>query len=123
RLLELVQRVILFDAGEKKVARYQQYFAVKGTLERVRHLDEGHRPGGVIWHTQGSGKSLTMVLLAKAIAMEPSIRDARIVLVTDRIDLADQLYGTFKNCEAEVAQARGGTHLATLLHEPKSRII
>ncbi|MBK9148692.1 MAG: type I restriction endonuclease subunit R [Flavobacteriales bacterium] len=123
RLLELVQRYILFDNGEKKVARYQQYFAVKSTVERVRHLHDGHRPGGVIWHTQGSGKSLTMVLLAKAIAMEPSIRNARIVLVTDRIDLDDQLYGTFKSCEAEAVQARSGTHLAELLHEPKARII
>ncbi len=130
RLLELVQRYILFDNGEKKVARYQQYFAVKGTLERVKHLEAGtepgqggHRPGGVIWHTQGSGKSLTMVLLAKAIAMEPSIRNARIVLVTDRIDLDDQLYGTFKSCDTEVVQARSGKHLAELLHEPKARII
>ncbi|MBL0128322.1 MAG: type I restriction endonuclease subunit R [Flavobacteriales bacterium] len=123
RLLEFVQRYVLFDAGEKKVARYQQYFAVKGTLERVKHLQEGRRTGGVIWHTQGSGKSLTMVLLAKAIAMEPSIRNARIVLVTDRIDLDDQLYGTFKSCEAEAVQARSGTHLAELLHEPKARII
>ncbi|HRH70191.1 MAG TPA: type I restriction endonuclease subunit R [Flavobacteriales bacterium] len=123
RLLEIVQRFILFDAGEKKVARYQQYFAVKGTLDRVKQLDQGHRPGGVIWHTQGSGKSLTMVLLAKAIAMEPSIRNARIVLVTDRIDLDDQLYGTFKSCDTEVEQARSGTHLAELLHEPKARVI
>jgi len=130
RLLELVQRYILFDNGEKKVARYQQYFAVKGTLERVKHLEAGtepgqggHRPGGVIWHTQGSGKSLTMVLLAKAIAMEPSIPNARVVLVTDRIDLDDQLYGTFKACEAEPVQARSGAHLADLLREPKARII
>ncbi len=123
RLLELVQRYILFDAGEKKVARYQQYFTVKSTVERVRHLQEGRRPGGVIWHTQGSGKSLTMVLLAKAIAMEPSIRNQRVVLVTDRIDLDDQLYRTFKNCDAEVVQARSGIHLAELLREPKARII
>lgn len=130
RLLELIHRYILFDAGEKKVARYQQYFTVKSTLERVKHLEAGtepgqggHRPGGVIWHTQGSGKSLTMVLLAKAIAMEPSIRNARIVLVTDRIDLDDQLYGTFKSCESEAVQARSGKHLAELLREPKARII
>lgn len=123
RLLELTQRYVLFDAGEKKVARYQQYFTVKSTVERIRHLQEGRRPGGVIWHTQGSGKSLTMVLLAKAIAMEPSIKDQRIVLVTDRIDLDDQLYGTFKSCEAEAVQARSGKHLAELLREPKSRII
>lgn len=130
RLLRLVQRYVLFDNGEKKVPRYQQYFAVESTLERVKHIqpgpvpgEGGQRPGGVIWHTQGSGKSLTMVLLAKAIAMEPSIRDPRIVLVTDRIDLDDQLYGTFKACEAEAVQARSGAHLAELLREPKARII
>lgn len=123
RLLRIVQRYVLFDNGEKKVPRYQQYFTVESTLERVKHLAEGQRPGGVIWHTQGSGKSLTMVLLAKAIAMEPSIKDPRIVLVTDRIDLDDQLYGTFKACEAEAVQARSGAHLAELLREPKARII
>jgi type I restriction enzyme R subunit len=123
RLLRIVQRYVLFDNGEKKVPRYQQYFTVESTLERVKLLQEGQRPGGVIWHTQGSGKSLTMVLLAKAIAMEPSIKDPRIVLVTDRIDLDDQLYGTFKACEAEAVQARSGAHLAELLREPKARII
>ncbi len=123
RLLRIVQRYVLFDNGEKKVPRYQQYFTVESTLERVKHLQEGQRPGGVIWHTQGSGKSLTMVLLAKAIAMEPTIKDPRIVLVTDRIDLDDQLYGTFKACQAEAVQARSGAHLAELLREPKARII
>lgn len=123
RLLELVQRFIVFDAGEKKIARYQQYFAVKQTLERIKHLDQGRRRGGVIWHTQGSGKSLTMVMLAKAIAMEPTIPDPRIVLVTDRIDLDDQLYGTFKNCGAEVVQARTGNHLVELVRKRKAAII
>jgi type I restriction enzyme R subunit len=123
RLLHIVQRYVLFDNGEKKVPRYQQYFTVESTLERVRHLQDGQRTGGVIWHTQGSGKSLTMVLLAKAIAMEPGIRDPRIVLVTDRIVLYDQLFGTLMACEAEAVQARSGAHLAELLREPKARII
>ncbi|MCB9185029.1 MAG: type I restriction endonuclease subunit R [Flavobacteriales bacterium] len=123
RLLRIVQRYVLFDNGEKKVPRYQQYFTVESTLERVKHMTAGQRPGGVVWHTQGSGKSLTMVLLAKAIAMEPTIKDPRIVLVTDRIDLDDQLYGTFKACEAEAVQARSGAHLAELLRETKARII
>src|SRR5574341_1022516 len=65
RLLELVRRFILYDGGEKKVARYQQYFCVKKTMERLTHLDpQGRRRGGVVWHTHGSGKSLTMVMLA-----------------------------------------------------------
>lgn len=123
RLLRIAQRYVLFDNGEKKIPRYQQYFTVESTLERVRQLHSGQRPGGVVWHTQGSGKSLTMVMLAKAIAMEPAIQDPRIMLVTDRVDLDDQLYGTFRACAAEVVKARSGKHLEELLREPKARII
>ena len=68
RLLELSRRFVLFDAGEKKIARYQQYFTVRETLVRIRQRDaDGRRLGGVVWHTQGSGKSLTMVILATGI--------------------------------------------------------
>jgi type I restriction enzyme, R subunit len=71
RLLELTAGFIVFEKGEKKIARYQQYFCVKKTMERLRHPDaEGRRQGGIVWHTQGSGKSLTMVMLAAAIARE-----------------------------------------------------
>ncbi len=66
RLLELAYRFTVFDGGLKKIARYQQYFVVKSTLERIRQFDrDGRRKGGMIWHTQGSGKSLTMVMLAR----------------------------------------------------------
>src|SRR5690606_31558348 len=96
RLLELMQRFILFDAGQKKIARYQQYFTVRNILDRTRRVGrDGRRPGGVVWHTQGSGKSLTMVMLANAIATSPDIRDYKVVLVTDRVDLDDQIYKTF----------------------------
>src|SRR6266446_855736 len=60
RVLELSYRYIVFDAGEKKIARYQQYFTVRNILNRIRVLQDGRRAGGVVWHTQGSGKSLTM---------------------------------------------------------------
>jgi type I restriction enzyme R subunit len=70
---------------------------VRKILERIRQRDEeGRRRGGVVWHTQGSGKSLTMVMLAKALALEPGLDDYKIVLVTDRVDLDDQIFGTFK---------------------------
>jgi type I restriction enzyme R subunit len=85
RLIELARQFTLFDEGGtvRKIARYQQYFAIRKTMERVRIKDaEGRRRGGVIWHTQGSGKSLTMVMLAKALALEPSVPDPRIVLVS-----------------------------------------
>ena len=74
RLLEMVYRYTLFDAGERKVARYQQYFCVRKILSRIRTVQsDGTRQGGVVWHTQGSGKSLTMVMLAEALALEPRL--------------------------------------------------
>lgn len=124
RLLELSRQFILYDQGEKKIARYQQYFAVKNTMVRVLQTDEeGNRQGGVIWHTQGSGKSLTMVMLAKAIALERSITDPKIILVTDRVDLDDQIYNTFRQCGKEPVKARNGKHLLELLGGRKETII
>ncbi len=129
RLLELSDRYSLFDSGERKIARYQQYFTVKNILDRIKTEDKkGKRKGGVVWHTQGSGKSLTMVLLAEAIAKEPhnpesTIKDPRIILVTDRTDLDDQIYGTFANCGTAITQATTGKHLRELLDEPKASII
>ncbi len=123
RFLELSHRYILFDAGEKKIARYQQYFCVKNLLERIRKIEGGSRKGGVVWHTQGSGKSLTMVMLAKAIALEKDIDDYKIVLVTDRVDLDDQIYRTFSHCGAELDQATTGANLIEMLKGRKHRII
>lgn len=127
RLLELVNRYTLFDGGDKKVARYQQFFCVRKILDRIRKRDrDGARQGGVVWHTQGSGKSLTMVMLAKSIAMDLPREGAdhfKIVLVTDRVDLDDQIYRTFGNCGTEPVQAKTGKHLAELLEDDKSRII
>lgn len=124
RLLDLIQSFIVFDNGVKKIARYHQYFAVQQALQRVRGLRyDGSRQGGLIWHTTGSGKSLTMVMLAKALALEPSIKNPKIVLVSDRIDLDDQLKTTFKNCGAEVKQAQNGRDLIELVNLPKAEII
>jgi type I restriction enzyme R subunit len=124
RLLELTSRFVLFDNAEKKIARYQQYFCVNKALERLRSKDDqGRRRGGVVWHTQGSGKSLTMVMLAKAIALEPDITNYKIVLVTDRVDLDDQIYKTFLHCGGEPVQAKTGAHLIELIEGHKSRII
>ena len=123
RLLELIFRYIVFDGGIKKIARYQQYYAVGKTLKKILKLERGSRTGGVIWHTQGSGKSLTMVMLAKAIALEIGIRNPRVVLVTDRVDLDDQIYDTFKSCELEVEQAKTGRHLAEMISGNRDIII
>ncbi|MBK9123486.1 MAG: type I restriction endonuclease subunit R [Chloroflexi bacterium] len=116
RLLELAYRFIVFDGGVKKIARYQQYFAIKATIERVAQLNpQGTRTGGVIWHTTGSGKSLTMVMLAKGLALHPAISNPRVVLVTDRVDLDTQIYGTFHACGKSVVQANDGRHLVRLV--------
>ncbi len=123
RLLELVFSFILFDNGTKKVARYQQYFAIKKTMKRILSIDGGKRKGGVIWHTQGSGKSLTMVMLAQAIAMEKTIRNPKIILVTDRTDLDRQITGTFRKCGIFVENATTGQRLVDLLENKSDAVV
>ena len=123
RLLDLIYNFSLYDDGIKKIARYQQYFAVNDTLKRVTKFDkQGRRKGGVIWHTQGSGKSLTMVMLATMLASHPEISNPKLVLVTDRIDLDDQITDTFKKCQKEVRQARTGADLSKLLSDKSDAI-
>lgn len=126
RLLELIYRFIVFDGNTKKICRYQQYFAVKKTLARIAKVKgDAPRRGGVIWHTTGSGKSLTMVMLAKAIALTKSIKNPRILVVTDRIDLDNQIHTTFQNCGKgdELAKATSGKNLLKLLQQNKKTII
>ena len=124
RLLELVWKFTVFDGGIKKIARYQQYFVIKSTLNRVKHFDNNNsRKGGMIWHTQGSGKSLTMVMLARNLALDPEILNPRIVLVTDRDDLDKQLGNTFVACGLEANRATSGRNLLELITEKKSGII
>lgn len=124
RLLDLTRNFTLYDNGVKKIARYQQYFAVNTTITRVQHLDiTGKRQGGVIWHTQGSGKSLTMVMLAQMLASDKHILNPKIILVTDRVDLDDQISGTFKKCQMEVVQATTGSHLSSLINDSSDAII
>jgi len=84
RFLELVHDFIVFDAGTKKVCRHNQYFGVRASQEHVKR-----REGGIIWHTQGSGKSLTMVWLTKWI--REHVNDARVLIVTDRMELDEQI--------------------------------
>jgi type I restriction enzyme, R subunit len=124
RLLELIYQYIVFDGGQKKIARYQQYFAVKATLDRVAHLNaQGERTGGVIWHTTGSGKSLTMVMLAKALTLHPPIKSPRVILVTDRVNLDEQIYKTFQACGKSVVQAQSGKNLIELVQSREADII
>ena len=124
RLLEMARLYTVFDAGLRKIARSQQYFAIAKIIRRVKQRDpEGRREGGIIWHTQGSGKSLTMVMLARALAMDPEIRNPRIVLVTDRIDLDKQLGNTFLACGLSPDHAATSRQLLKLVADDKAHII
>lgn len=124
RLLEMAWAFTVFDGGLRKIARYQQVFAIREVLARVKQTDDsGKRRGGIVWHTQGSGKSLTMVMLARALALEPAIRSPRIVLVTDRVDLDKQLGNTFAACGLSPDRADSGRHLVELVSDRKAHII
>ena len=116
RLLDLIRRFTVFDGGVRKVARHQQFFGIRRAVETVKqHNASGARKGGVIWHTQGSGKSLTMVMLGRSLALERSIENPRIIIVTDRDDLDRQIKGTFKSCDLEPVRATSGASLLELI--------
>ena len=124
RLLDMVYKYIVFDGPDKKICRYQQYFAVQETINRIKQRNkEGNRKGGVIWHTTGSGKSLTMVMLSKALALEESIENPRVIIVTDRINLDKQIFKTFVNCGKSVKKAKSGSNLIELLQDKGNEII
>lgn len=116
RLLDLVRRFTVFDGGVRKIARHQQFFSIRIALARLKGFDlEGRRKGGVIWHTQGSGKSLTMVMLGRALALDKDVKNPRILIVTDRDDLDKQIKGTFRSCDLEPVRAATGANLIELI--------
>jgi type I restriction enzyme R subunit len=128
RLLALVFHYTVFDGGVRKVARYQQVRAIDRIMERINHwettpMGAQRRTGGVVWHTQGSGKSLTMVMLARRLALLPGLVNPRIVLVTDRDDLDKQIEGTFKTCGLQPKRAGSARELLALVQSPKAQII
>ncbi|MEO1952490.1 type I restriction endonuclease, partial [Thioclava sp.] len=116
RFLELIHDFTLFDAGIKKIARPNQYFAVKAAQDRV----DAHQ-GGIIWQTQGSGKSLIMVMLARWI--REALPDARILIVTDRKELDGQIQDVFGNTGDKVRRARSGNDLMAALADPTDRVV
>jgi type I restriction enzyme R subunit len=109
RLLEFIHDFIVFDAGIKKVCRHNQYFGVRASETAV-----ANRAGGIIWHTQGSGKSLTMVWLAQWI--REHIADSRVLIVTDRKELDEQIEGVFQGVGAEIYRTTSGTDLIESLN-------
>jgi type I restriction enzyme R subunit len=116
RLVELLHDFILFDNGVKKVPRVHQYFGIKAAQEKIKN-----REGGIIWHTQGSGKSIVMVLLAKWI-LENNPR-ARVAVITDRDELDKQIERVFQASGEEIKKAGSGQELMTMLSHPSPRLI
>ena len=119
RFLELIKDFIIFEAGTKKICRYQQCFAVKAMLERIKH----DKKGGVVWHTQGSGKSITMVYITKKLMEDKEIQNPQVVIVTDRVDLDKQIHKTFNRIGVEAARATTGNNLTDLIKDEKVRVI
>ncbi len=119
RFLEMIKDFIIFEAGKKKIARYQQYFAVKAMLERIKQ----DKKGGVVWHTQGSGKSITMVYITKKLMEDKEIRNPQVVIATDRVDLDKQIHKTFNRIGVEAARATTGNNLTELIKNEKIRVI
>jgi type I restriction enzyme R subunit len=110
RLIEICHDFIVFDSGTKKTCRANQYFGVKAAREAVRR-----RQGGIIWHTQGSGKSLTMTWLAKW--LRETYPDARVLIVTDREELDAQIEGVFRGVDEDIRRTRSGAELIGWLND------
>ena len=109
RLLEYIHDFIVFDGGIKKAARPNQYFAVKAAQPRIKSKE-----GGIIWHSQGAGKSLTMIWLAQWI--RENVENARVVIITDRDELDKQIENGFKDAEAKIERAKSGERLIEMLN-------
>ncbi len=132
-LLDIVRNFTLFDRGggqvTKIVPRYQQYRAVHKTIERLRQgatrAEDGEhdRRGGIIWHTQGSGKSLSMVFLVRKMRTLPGLRRFKIVLVTDRTKLEEQLVETAELVGEPLAQADSIAEFQNLLRQPGAGLV
>jgi type I restriction enzyme R subunit len=116
RLLELIHDFMVYDAGVKKTCRHNQYFGVKAAQARV-----AKREGGIIWHTQGSGKSLTMVWLAKWIREHQN--DARVLLITDRTELDDQLEKVFAGVNESIYRTKSGADMLATLNASEEWLI
>lgn len=111
RFLEIIHDFIVFDSGVKKTCRHNQYFGVQAAKDHI-----ARREGGIIWHTQGSGKSLTMVWLAKWI--RENVEDPRVLIITDRTELDEQIEKVFKGVDEDIERSKSGALLLSSLNEP-----
>ena len=117
RFLDLIHNFVIFDKGIKKVCRYNQYYAIK----RAQHRLTDKQRGGIIWHTQGSGKSLTMVWLSKWILANNS--NARVLIVTDREELDDQIEKNFLGVDESIVRTKSGDDLIKKLNVYENRLL
>jgi type I restriction enzyme R subunit len=115
RFLELIHDFIVFDAGVKKTCRHNQFFGIQAAKKHVVSLTN-NKQGGIIWHTQGSGKSLTMVWLAKWI--RENVKDSRVLIVTDRTELDEQIEKVFSGVDEEIYRTKSGQDLVLTLNKP-----
>ena len=116
RLLDLLHNFIVFDGNIKKICRHNQFFGVKAAQENVRR-----REGGIVWHTQGSGKSLIMVWLAKSIL--ETIPNARVLIITDRTELDEQIEQVFMGVNENIKRTQSGAHLLQVLANSAERLV
>ena len=116
QMLDLLHNFIVFDAGTKKICRHNQFFGVKAAQAHVKR-----REGGIIWHTQGSGKSLIMVWLAKSIL--ETIPNARVLIITDRTELDEQIEKVFNGVNEDIRRTRSGAHLLQVLSNSVDRLV
>lgn len=116
RFLELIHNFVVFDAGVKKLCRHNQYFGVRAAQPYIKQ-----REGGIIWHTQGSGKSLVMVWLAKWI--RENVTDPRVLIITDRVELDEQIEKVFKGVKEDIYRTASGADLVAKLNAAKPWLI
>lgn len=128
RLLEIIRSFIIYDNNVKKICRYRQYFAVKKSMDRILMRDDAHTRSGVIWHTQGSGKSITMIMLTKMILRESmkedsTIKRPRFLMITDRINLDKQIRDNFIHAQMSPHRAKTGKGLIELLQDDENTVV
>ncbi|MCG8539450.1 MAG: type I restriction endonuclease subunit R [Clostridia bacterium] len=124
RLLDITKNFIVYDKNVKKISRYQQFFAVKEIIKKIKTYDEnGNRNGGVVWHTQGSGKSITMVMLAKQIFSDLEIENPKVIVITDRKSLDKQITATFEHTRLKPNRAKTGSELVSLVKSESADVI
>src|SRR4029079_13164858 len=116
RFLELIHDFVVFDTGIKKLSRHNQYFGVRAAQAHVKRRD-----GGIIWHTQGSGKSLTMVWLAKWI--REHVRDSRVLIITDRTELDEQIEKVLNGVNEDIYRTKSGADLVDQLNRPDESLL